>query len=48
MQYHPQPAFHCGDPEDSDIQDNPGMVRERLDKWQIAQVNERVVKWLGQ
>jgi transcriptional regulator GlxA family with amidase domain len=47
MQYHPQPAFHCGDPEDSDIQDDPGMVQAVLDNWQIEQARERVAKWLG-
>jgi transcriptional regulator GlxA family with amidase domain len=47
MQYHPQPAFHCGDPEDSDIRDDPGMVQAVLDNWQIAQAREQVAKWLG-
>jgi transcriptional regulator GlxA family with amidase domain len=47
MQYHPQPIFHCGDPGDSDIQDDPGMVQAVLANWQIAQAREQVAKWLG-
>lgn len=47
MQYHPQPAFHCGDPGDSDIQDNPGIVQAQLDNWQIAQACEQVAQWLS-
>jgi cyclohexyl-isocyanide hydratase len=47
MQYHPQPAFHCGDPGDSDIQDDPGMIQSVLENWQVAQAREQVAKWLG-
>lgn len=47
MQYNPQPAFHCGDPDDTDIKDDPGMVEERKQTWQIAQQRETVKKWLG-
>jgi cyclohexyl-isocyanide hydratase len=46
MQYHPQPAFHCGDPDDSDIQDDPGMVRTILKGWEIDQAREQVAEWL--
>jgi cyclohexyl-isocyanide hydratase len=46
MQYHPQPAFHCGDPADADIQDDPGMVQAIRDDWQVAQAKEQVAKWL--
>ncbi len=46
MQYHPQPAFHCGDPADADIQDDPGMVQAIIDNWQIGQAKEQVSKWL--
>jgi len=47
MQYHPQPAFHCGDPADSDIQDEPGMVQAILDNWNVAQARQKVAEWLG-
>jgi cyclohexyl-isocyanide hydratase len=47
MQYHPQPAFHCGDPSDADIQDDPGMVQAIRDDWQIAHACEQVAKWLA-
>jgi transcriptional regulator GlxA family with amidase domain len=47
MQYNPRPALHCGDPTDSDIPDNPGMVQALLDDWQIAQSIQRVEQWLG-
>jgi cyclohexyl-isocyanide hydratase len=46
MQYHPQPAFHCGDPGDTDIQDDPGMIQTIQDNWQVAQAREQVAKWL--
>jgi len=46
MQYHPQPFLHCGDPADADIQDNPGMVQDVLDDWQVAQAREKVAQWL--
>ncbi len=46
MQYHPQPAFHCGDPSDSDVQDDPGMVEAILKGWHIEQAREKVEQWL--
>jgi transcriptional regulator GlxA family with amidase domain len=47
MQYHPQPILNCGDPDDVDIQDEPGMVQALLDKWQVAQSTEQVANWLA-
>jgi cyclohexyl-isocyanide hydratase len=47
MQYHPQPLLHCGDPGDSDIQDDPGMVQTVLDNWQVAKARDQVAQWLG-
>ena len=47
MQYRPQPIFHAGDPADTDIQDNPGMVEEIKRNWQVAQAREAVQIWLN-
>jgi cyclohexyl-isocyanide hydratase len=47
MQYHPQPAFHCGDPDDADVKDNPEMVPDLRAEWQVAQAQEAVAQWLG-
>lgn len=46
MQYHPQPAFHAGDPDDSDVRDDPGMVAGLLEDWQVAESVNAVKKWL--
>ena len=46
MQYNPQPAFHCGDPSDTDIKDDPGMVAERMKTFHVAEVMTAVTKWL--
>lgn len=46
MQYNPQPAFHCGDPGDIDIKDDPGMVSERMKSFQVAKAKAAVTKWL--
>ena len=47
MQYNPQPAFHCGDPGDSDIRDDPGMVASRMDDWHVAEARKAVAHWLS-
>jgi cyclohexyl-isocyanide hydratase len=47
MQYNPQPVFHCGDPADSDIKDNPGMVADRIQGFAVPQAIESVTKWLA-
>jgi len=47
MQYHPEPTFHCGDPIDTDVKDNPQMVSQQMETWQVAQAREAVAKWLG-
>jgi cyclohexyl-isocyanide hydratase len=46
MQYNPQPAFHCGDPGDTDIKDDPGMVADRMKSFQVAEAAAAVAKWL--
>jgi len=47
MQYNPQPAFHCGDPDDKDIKDDPGMVAQREHEFQVKEAYGAVAKWLG-
>ncbi len=47
MQYHPQPIFHCGDPADADIKDNPEMVSDRIQAFAIPQALEKVKRWLA-
>jgi len=46
MQYHPQPIFHCGDPADADIKDNPEMVSDRIRDFGVPQALENVKQWL--
>jgi transcriptional regulator GlxA family with amidase domain len=47
MQYHPQPIFQCGDPGDSDIKDDPGMLAERIAEFEVPQALESVKKWIA-
>jgi len=47
MQYNPQPIFHCGDPADSDVKDNPGMVADRVQAFAVPQALRDVKKWLA-
>jgi putative intracellular protease/amidase len=47
MQYNPQPAFHCGDPGDVDIKDDPAMVTARKQAWHVEDARSAVAKWLG-
>jgi transcriptional regulator GlxA family with amidase domain len=47
MQYHPQPIFHCGDPADADIKDNPEMVSDRIQDFGVPQALEKVKQWLA-
>lgn len=46
MQYNPQPAFHCGDPGDVDIRDEPGMVDQVLRQWRVQEAREFVAEWI--
>ncbi|MGA2650776.1 MAG: DJ-1/PfpI family protein [Terracidiphilus sp.] len=46
MQYHPQPIFHCGDPDDTDIKDNPEMVPDRILAFEVPQAIKKVKLWL--
>jgi cyclohexyl-isocyanide hydratase len=47
MQYHPQPIFHSGDPADTDIKDDPGMVDEIIQSFGVQQTVETVKKWIA-
>jgi transcriptional regulator GlxA family with amidase domain len=47
MQYHPEPIVHCGDPADSDIKDDPGMVPDLIQSFGVQQSVETVKKWLA-
>ena len=46
MQYNPHPEFHCGDPSDSEIQDDPEMVEERKAQWHVSDAVKAVERWL--
>ena len=46
MQYNPQPMSHCGDPGDADVRDDPGMVDEVMEQWNVEKARETVSKWL--
>lgn len=46
MQYHPQPAFHCGDPADSEIRDDPQMVSQVTTEWDVQQAVQQVTAWM--
>jgi hypothetical protein len=46
MQYNPHPPFHCGDPLDSEIQDDPAMVEDRKALWQVSHAAKAVECWL--
>jgi cyclohexyl-isocyanide hydratase len=47
MQYNPQPAFHCGDPDDMDTKDDPGMVAEQKQAMKAEEAYAAVGEWLG-
>jgi transcriptional regulator GlxA family with amidase domain len=47
MQYNPQPPVHCGDPDDRDIQDDPGMVDERKQTWHVSDTIAYVRSWIA-
>lgn len=46
MQYHPQPPFHCGDPADIDIQEEPHIVASVMDEWKIEDTRQQVARWI--
>jgi len=46
MQYNPHPPFHCGDPADSEIQDDPAMVEDRKAVWHVSGAAKAVERWL--
>lgn len=48
MQYHPQPIFHCGDPADADIKDDPEMVDDRIKEFGVPEALESVKRWLAE
>ena len=47
MQYRPDPIVHCGDPGDTDIRDNPSIVGQVLDQWQVDQSAAALKDWLS-
>ena len=47
MQYNPQPIFHCGDPADTQIQDDPAMVADIMTEFHVAEAHKAVLHWLG-
>ncbi len=47
MQYRPDPVVHCGDPDDTDIRDNPGIVDQVRDEWHVKQAVADVEEWLA-
>jgi cyclohexyl-isocyanide hydratase len=48
MQYNPHPPFHCGDPTDSEIQDDPAMVEDRKAAWHVEDAKTAVQQWLSE
>jgi cyclohexyl-isocyanide hydratase len=48
MQYNPHPPFHCGDPGDTDIQDDPAMVEDRKAEWHVSDAAKQAQIWLGE
>lgn len=47
MQYHPQPIFHAGDPDDTDIRDDPAMVSDCTASFGVPKAIEEVKAWLS-
>lgn len=47
MQYHPQPPFHNGDPDDTDIKDDPAMPDEIRQNWKIPEACIQLRNWLA-
>ena len=48
MQYHPQPAFQCGDPGEPDIKDNPSLPADIQKDWDVAKTYADFKDWIGQ
>jgi transcriptional regulator GlxA family with amidase domain len=46
MQYHPQPIFHCGDPDQPDILDQPQLPDEIRSDWQVPATLQAFRDWL--
>jgi cyclohexyl-isocyanide hydratase len=47
MQYRPDPIFHCGDPGEPDIRDQPEMPEEIKSDWHVADTLEAFRKWMS-
>jgi cyclohexyl-isocyanide hydratase len=47
MQYHPQPIFHCGDPDEPDMRDNPLLGDEIRSDWQVDDTYAAFQRWLS-
>jgi cyclohexyl-isocyanide hydratase len=46
MQYRPEPAFHAGDPADSDISKHPLWPEQIKQAWGVAETREAYEAWL--
>ena len=46
MQYRPEPPFHVGDPEDSDIWKHPLLPEQIVQEWGVTQTREAYKAWL--
>jgi cyclohexyl-isocyanide hydratase len=47
MQYRPDPIFHCGDPGQPDIRDQPQLPDEIKSDWRVADTLDQFRKWLA-
>lgn len=48
MQYRPEPVTHCGDPDDTDIRDEPGMVAAREAEWDVPATVAFMRSWIAE
>jgi cyclohexyl-isocyanide hydratase len=48
MQYNPQPIFHCGDPGQPDIRDQPELPDAIRSDWQVPHTLQAFQAWLQQ
>lgn len=46
MQYHPQPAFQCGDPAEPDIRDNPQLPDDIRNQWEVKGTYKAFEEWV--
>jgi cyclohexyl-isocyanide hydratase len=48
MQYRPDPIFHCGDPAQPDIRDQPQLPDEIKSQWRVADTLDAFRSWLAE